>query len=255
MTLQCSLQLALYLAKRRAHMPTEQAAAEAGILLGEARLHDQAEAQGEYAHIDTTEMPPPDFKQSAEPAAGTATLRESVNEGRDEARLSPAKDGPGSPHTQEDTMGRTRRKAADEVVEIKKPDFALAKRIYFNDIKPSRTKQAEHGQELSQAFTELKNTANVDPQMARLAFRLAETEESKRDHQLRCLNGLLKSLNIYAPHDLVDEAEGRAQSDNVIPIGETSRPSLATIPADDNDLAGDQEADTEEAGAFTEAAE
>lgn len=236
MTLQCSVQLLRYLAARRRHMPTEQAAAEAGILLGEARLHDKAEAEGEYAHIDTTEMPPLSIPHPTAPADGSADLRASVNGGQEAvaSAITLPKVGPGAPQPKENDMARGRRKAADEVVEIKKPDFDLAKRIYFNDIKPSRTKQAEHGQELSQAFKELKNTANVDPQMARLAFRLAETEESKRDHQLRCLNGLLKSLNIYMPKDLVDVAEGR-DDEEIIPTGDAERLSLATIPADNDD--------------------
>jgi hypothetical protein len=217
--LTCSVQLWLYLHKRRAHMPTEQAAAEAGIRLLEARAHDEAELAGEYADIDTTETPVGVIQQSTAPAAETAQ--------------------PGAPSPKENDMARGKRKVADQVVEVLKPDFDLARRIYFNDIKPAISKQATHGQELSSAYKELKSVAHIQPQAAKLAFKLVEFEESKRDDFLRCLNGLLRSFNVFLPRDMVDIAEGKPETDNVIPIGDSPRPSLATIPSDDSDLAGD----------------
>jgi len=237
MTLNCSVQLHAYLHARRRGMPTEQAAAEQGMSLAEARLHDADEAKGLLAHIDTTETPRLDFKQPTAPAAGKAPLRESVNAGRDEVGSCPAKDAAGAAHTKEDDMGRTRRKAADEVVEIKKPDFDLARRIYFNDIKPAQAKVGEHAQEQSTAYKEIKNAAHIQPQAAKLAFKLVEMEESKRDDYLRSLNGLLQVFRIFMPRDMVDQAEGKSES-NIIPIGERSAPQLATIPSGDSDLAG-----------------
>lgn len=53
-----SVQLRAYLGKRRRHMPPEQAAAEAGISLTEARLIDADEARGLLADIDLTEPEP-----------------------------------------------------------------------------------------------------------------------------------------------------------------------------------------------------
>ncbi|WP_420137876.1 hypothetical protein [Sphingomonas sp.] len=241
MTLNCSLQLWQYLKKRRAHMPTEQAAMEAGIGLAEARLTDAEERKGLLAHIDTSETPHLDFKQLTAPAAGKAPLRESVNAGRDEVRHCPAKEATGATH-QEDNMARAKRKAADEVVEIKKPDYDLARRIYFNDIKPEKSQQATHGQALSSAYKEIKDAAHIQPQAAKAAFALVEMEESKRDDWLRSFNGLLQTFRIFMPRDLVDVAEGKGSTDNVVPIGESTRPSLATIPTDDSDLAGDDDA-------------
>lgn len=239
MTLNCSKQLHAYLRARRRGMPTEQAATEQGMSLAEARLHDADEAKGLLKHIDT-ETPRLDFKQPTAPAAGKAPLRESINAGRDEVLSSPAKDAAGAAHTKEDDMGRTRRKAADEVVEIQKPDFDLVRRIYFNDIKPAQGKVGEHAQEMSTAFKEIKKAAHVQPQAAKLAFKLVEMEESKRDDYLRSFNGLLQVFRIFMPRDMVDQAEGKAES-NIIPIGERSAPQLATIPSDDSDLAGDHD--------------
>jgi hypothetical protein len=217
--LTCSVQLWLYLHKRRAHMPTEQAAAEAGIRIFEARAHDEAELAGEYAHIDTTETPVGVIQQSTAPAAETAQ--------------------PGAPSPKENDMARGKRKVADQVVEVLKPDFDLARRIYFNDIKPAQGKVGEHAQEMSSAYKELKRNAHIQPQAARMAFRLIDMEESKRDDFLRSLNGLLQVFRIFIPRDLVDQAEVKPDADNVIPIGDSPRPSLATIPSDDSDLAGD----------------
>jgi hypothetical protein len=239
MTLQCSLQLYRYLRARRAGCPTEQAAAEAGIGLAEARLHDADEAKGLLSNIDTTEMPQTGSPQSTAPAAETKDLRESVNAGPPGAELVPAKVDPGAPPKEEE-MARAKRKV-EQVEEVQKPDFELARRIYFNDIKPAVSKQATHGQELSEAYKEIQKTAHVDRQMAKLAFKLSETEESKRDHMLRSLKGMLEILRIYMPRDMVDVAEGKPEDSNVIPIGDAQRPQLATIQNDD-DLAGDIDA-------------
>jgi hypothetical protein len=126
------------------------------------------------------------FQQSTAPAAETTDLRESVNVGPPRAAIVPAKAGPGA-QPQEETMARPKRKAADEVVEIQKPDFDLAKRIYFNDIKPAQSKVGEHAQEMSTAYKEIKKAAHIQPQAAKLAFKLVEMEESKRDDFLRSL--------------------------------------------------------------------
>jgi hypothetical protein len=236
----CSLQLYRYLRARRAGCPTEQAAAQEGMTIGEARLHDADEAKGLLNHIDTTELPETGFQQSTAPAAETTDLRESVNVGPPRAVVVPAKVDPGA-QPQEETMARAKRKAADEVVEIQKPDFDMARRIYLHDIKPAQGKVSEHAQEMSTAYKEIKKAAHIQPQAAKLSFKLVEMEESKRDDFLRSLNGLLQVFRIFIPRDLVDQAEGKDQS-NVIPIGESSRPALATIPSDDSDLAGDGDA-------------
>jgi hypothetical protein len=128
------------------------------------------------------------------------------------------------------TMGRAKKKI-DVVELVGAPDFGLAVRIYREDIKPAQSKVGEYAQEQSTAYKEIKKTAFIQPQAAKLAFKLDAMEESKRDDFLRSLNGLLKELRIFMPADLVDAAEGKAgTSDAVVPIGERRRPQLATVP-------------------------
>ena len=138
-------------------------------------------------------------------------------------------------------MARSARKPREpQVEEIKTPDFDLAVKIYRGDIKPAASKIGEHAQEMSEAYKAIKSRAHIQPQAAKLAFKLDDMEESKRDDFLRSLNGLLKRLNIFMPIDLVDAAQGKgAAGDGVVPAGERRRPQLVTVehPADDSDLA------------------
>lgn len=238
-----SVQLKRYLRARRAGTPTENAAAQAGITLAEARLTDADEARGLLTHIDTSEMPHRAFQQQTGPAAARSDQRRGsgVNEPSDGADIEAGSMvGSGSPQHQENDMARGKRKV-EQVVEVHKPDFALAKRIYFNDIKPAQSKVGEFAQEQSTAYKEIKKAAHIQPQAAKAAFALIEMEESKRDDYLRSFNGLLTEFNIFMPRDLVDQAEDKPLS-NVVPIGESARPQLATIPGDDSDLAGDDDA-------------
>jgi hypothetical protein len=129
-------------------------------------------------------------------------------------------------------MGRP-RKQQDQVEEVGTPDFGLAVRIYRNDIKPAQSKVGEFAQEQSEAYKAIKKRANIQPQAAKLAFKLDDMEESKRDDFLRCINGLLKALNIYMPVDLVDAAEGKGETgESVVPEAkpQRGRPKLVTIP-------------------------
>lgn len=244
MKLVCSRQLNEYLRLRRAGTPTDDAAFMADIGIGEARLHDQAETAGEYSHIATNEMPHPGFRPSTATAEGTADQRDSVNGGGIGAVMFPPMVSPVAPSTQETTdMARAKRKETPISGEVPKPDFDLAVRIYRGDIKPSSSKQAEHAQELSQAYKEIKNTAHIQPQAAKLAFKLDGMEESKRDDFLRSFRGLLTELNIFMPRDLIDVAEG-AEKQDVVPTGERPRPQLVTVPkapADDSDLADENQ--------------
>ena len=149
----------------------------------------------------------------------------------------------GAPPEKEDDMARPKKQP--QVEQVHAPDFALAVRIWREDIKPAQSKVGEFAQEQSTAYKEIKKRAYIQPQAAKLAFKLDGMEESKRDDFLRGLNGLLKTLNIFMPRDLVDAAEGAgAIGDGVIPAGERPRPKLVTIPAgpadgSDSDLAGE----------------
>lgn len=123
------------------------------------------------------------------------------------------------------------KKKADEVEQVHSPDFALAVRIFRQDIKPAQAKVGEYAQEQSEAYKAIKKRAYVQPQAARLAFRLDGMEEAKRDDFLRCFNGLLKEMNIFMPVDLVDAAEGKGSTgEAVVPAAQRSRPKLVTVP-------------------------
>lgn len=138
-------------------------------------------------------------------------------------------------------MARPKKQAVVE--EVHAPDYALAVRIYREDIKPAQSKVGEFAQEQSTAYKAIKKRAHIQPQAAKLAFKLDDMESAKRDDFLRSLNGLLKALNIFMPTDLVDAAEGKgATGDSVVPMGERRKPQLATVPMSDGvdvDLAGD----------------
>lgn len=140
--------------------------------------------------------------------------------------LTPAPEA--APNKEEDVMARARKQ--EQVEQIGAPDYPLAVRIWRNDIKPALAKSGEYAQEQSTAYKAIKKSANIQPQAAKLAFKLDGMEESKRDDFLRSLNGLLKALNIFMPRDLMDVAEGKSTTDAVVPIGERAKPKLATVP-------------------------
>lgn len=231
----CSVQLYRYLQARRSGLTMTTAAVFAPIAIGEARLHEEAMAAGEYDHVTTKEMPSPTFEQPTE-AAAVATPDQrpetDVKGVRDQgADIVAPMAGAASPSAGDMNMARRSRKA-DQVEQVIAPDFSLAVKIWRGDIKPAMSRVGEHSQEMSTAYKEIKKRANIQPQAARLAFRLDGMEESKRDDFLRSLKGLLVELKIFMPTDLVDAAEGKGGANaEVIPTGERAAPKLATIAA------------------------
>lgn len=130
-------------------------------------------------------------------------------------------------------MARTARKEPEDTGEIKKMDFASAVRAYRNDIKPALSNVGDAAQEASTAYKHIKKNCHIQPGAAKLAFKLDDMEEAKRDDFLRGFVGLLNELNIpLQSADLVDQAEGKA------PSPARSKPKLVTLPrGDDSDLA------------------
>lgn len=128
-------------------------------------------------------------------------------------------------------MGRTARKASDDSGIVATKDFAGAVRTWRNDIKPALSNSGEAMQEASTGYKHIKKNCHIQPQAAKLAFKLEGMEEAKRDDFLRCFTGLLKELNIPL------------QSDDLVDQAERPKPQLVTIspppehPADDSDLA------------------
>jgi hypothetical protein len=120
--------------------------------------------------------------------------------------------------------------------EIGKPDFALAVKIYRDDIKPAQSRVGEFAQEQSTAYKAIKKAAHIQPGAAKSAFKLAEMEESKREDFIRCFVGILETMDAWPKPDLVDAAEGKAK------VGQRPKPQLVTVPtgpADDSDLSGE----------------
>lgn len=107
-------------------------------------------------------------------------------------------------------MARTARQPKDDDSGAVKPkDFELARKLYHGDIKKAVSRAGEAMQEVSTAYKAIKKQANIQPQAAKLAFKLAEMEEAKRDDFLRCLGGLLAQFKIdIKPTDMVDLMTG-----------------------------------------------
>ncbi|PZU59812.1 MAG: hypothetical protein DI547_04875 [Sphingobium sp.] len=185
-----SRQLTIFRCAVRGGTPLEAAAQLAGMTIGEARLTLEA---------DRADPPPPD-----------AYLWVGDHQQR-----------------KEDPMARNAKKKDDEVKEIVKPDFDRAVRIYREDIKPAQAKVGEYAQEQSTAYKELKKGCHLDPAAAKMAFKLDQMEDHKRDDYLRTLYGLMDKLNIGISADLVDQmGDGEAPS---MPVRERSRPGLVTV--------------------------
>ncbi len=140
-------------------------------------------------------------------------------------------------------MARGRRKAADVAEEITgnapesveaKQDFELARKLYFADIKPAVSRSAEHAQEASTAYKAIKKDANIDPQAAKLAFKVVEMEDGKKQHFLRSLAGMFEIMNIGLETDLVDAMNGAGHNSGatIIPFKQAEEQSLPTFDED-----------------------
>lgn len=142
-------------------------------------------------------------------------------------------------------MARTARKAPDDTGKIKPKDFAGAVRLWRNDIKTAASESATQMQTIGEAYKEIKKGCNIQPQAAKLAFKLDGMEEAKREDFLRCFTGLLSELNIpLQSNDLVDQAEGKADR------YARPKPSLVAVPLSDG-----TETDLADAAEFTESSE
>lgn len=111
--------------------------------------------------------------------------------------------------------------------EIPKPDFKLAVKYYREDIRPAQSKVGEYAQEQSTAYKAIKKTAHVNPGAAKLAFKLNEMEDAKRDDFLRSLYGLMSELKLGISADLIDQMSG--DDAPRMPVVERPAPSLATV--------------------------
>lgn len=106
-------------------------------------------------------------------------------------------------------MARTARKPKDDGGTVQTKDFDQAKRLYFNDIKPARSKASEFMQEVSTGFKAIKKICGIQPSAAKAAIKVVEMEDAKREDWLRSFNGVLRSHNVNPdPKDMVDAMLG-----------------------------------------------
>lgn len=132
-------------------------------------------------------------------------------------------------------MARAAKKAVSN--EVPEKDFAGAVRAFRNDIKPAISKVGEFSQEVSTAYKHIKKNCHIQSGAAKLAFKLADMEDAKRDDFLRGFNGLCKELNIVMPRDMVDAAQGKPV-EPIIPEADRPKPALVAVgKPDDSDLA------------------
>ncbi|MGJ0236964.1 hypothetical protein ACQEPB_00385 [Novosphingobium fluoreni] len=146
--------------------------------------------------------------------------------------------------TQEnDDMARQRTARAlkdDDSGEIKAMDFAQAKKLYLDDIKPAQSEASSQAQTVGEAFKVIKKGCHIQPQSAKAAFKAFEMEDARRDDHLRGFAGMLNELMgrdvlTFHSNDLVDQAQAASAREPARP-----KPKLVTLPdhpKDDSDLA------------------
>lgn len=89
-------------------------------------------------------------------------------------------------------MARPKKKADDDAGEVKVKDPAFAKKLYFHDIKPARSKASEHMQEISTAKKAVKKRAHFQSVSFDVATKLHEMEDAKKEDAIR---GLVLMVN------------------------------------------------------------
>jgi hypothetical protein len=180
----------------------------AGLALGEARL---------TAAEDAKNPPPPEaFEILSTP---------------------PAARGPEA-QPQENDMGRTARTPTDAPPpsgpvsgEYHRPDAVGAFRIYDTQIKAKKAVISEKQGDLSEPYSQIKDTCNFPRKILDLIIHLEGQEDAKRDHMLLALSEGLRVRKLFMPRDLVTMADGDADGD-VIPTGPAavvSRPRLVAV--------------------------
>lgn len=163
----------------------EDAAEANGMSLTEARILAKLDA-------DRAPLPPEAFTLLYDPAARAAqTAKEADMADEDDEQTS---------------------------TEVKQMDFAGAKRMYEADISPEKTQGAVHMQAVGEAYKVIKKQYHIQPQAAKMAFKVFEMEEMHGDDFLRGFAGLVNEMfgrKVLTFHggDLVDMAEDLATFD------------------------------------------
>lgn len=199
-------------------VPLEQAAAANNMSLIEARALINLDAEREP-------LPPEAFTLLYDPAARAAQPQEPDMADNDD----------------------------DEVTELKQMDFAKAKRLYEADIHPEKTQAASHQQSVGEAYKLIKKDCHIQPQAAKVAFKIFEMEEAHGDDFLRGLAGLVNEMSgrtvlTFHGGDLVDMAENLAAD-----LEGASKPDIFTEATDEELAAQTKRLSVEKAKAKEEA--
>ena len=113
---------------------------------------------------------------------------------------------------------------------VKQIDAAQAVRILRQDILPNITKIGERSQDVSTAYKAIKKNCNIPSWVVKLAIKLGDTEDYKRDHELRAMKEMFKAYGITLTEDLVDQAQDNDDADGIIPTKKAAaRPRLVTV--------------------------
>lgn len=234
-----SLQLRRYRVLRRGGITMATACATAGLPIGEARLTDAEDLKfpPEPACFVLADDDPvlamitPAGSSAEETRIGpTITDEQAGVAGSSPSATVPAQSASATPSTTKGpTMGRPKRKPAEQVEQIEAPDYDGALRIYREDIKPAASKVGEHNQELSSAYKAIKKQCRIPGWVMKLGIKLDGMEEAKRDVEMRALSGLLSAMKIGITRDIVDAAEGK-DAPEVIPTV-AARPKIELVAA------------------------
>lgn len=135
--------------------------------------------------------------------------------------------------------------------EYKRPDAALAFKIYDQQIKPKEAHLATIKGDMSEPYQQIKDNAHFPRKVLNFIVALENEEDAKRDHLLLALSEGLKHRKLYLPRDLVTMANGEDGAE-IIPFGPRDDDELLVDEDDDEDMpplaAGEDftEADDEE---------
>lgn len=125
--------------------------------------------------------------------------------------------------------------------EYKRPDAALAFKIYDEQVKPKETHLATIKGDMSEPYQQIKDQAHFPRKVLNFIIALENEEDAKRDHLLLALSEGLKHRKLFMPRDLVTMAQGD-DGDDVVPTGERDEDAdMFALDGDDFDEAGEEE--------------
>lgn len=145
---------------------------------------------------------------------------------------------PDAPAAASPTEAKEARMANDEDEgggEYKRPDAALAFKIYDQQIKPKEAHLATIKGDMSEPYQQIKDNAHFPRKVLNFIVALENEEDAKRDHLLLALSEGLKHRKLYLPRDLVTMANGEDGAE-IIPLGTRDDDELLVDEDEDEDL-------------------